>query len=476
MIFTSFNFLLFFPTVILIYYLIPIKFRWKFILISSLFFYASIKPVYILLLLLISFFTYFFTLLIDSKTYNKKILLITSIITILSPLFFFKYYNSINTFIISILQTSKLKFDLPEINFLLPIGISYYTFMSIGYIIDVYNEEIKAEKKFGLVTLFLSFFPLVLSGPIERAENMFSQFKNKLKFNYKKTVYGFKLILWGYFLKLVLADNLALYLNPIFNEVNLHSGKTILLAVFLFPFQIYGDLGGYSLIAIGTASVMGINVRINFNKPFFSKSMSEFWRRWHMSLISWITDYIYTPISFYLRKFKLTGIIFSLLITFLVAGIWHEASLSFIIWGLIQGSIISFEAISKRKKNQFEKKFNLKNNKFYILFCIILVYILFSISLIFGGAFNSFSESIISINRILSNSDPLYINQRILIKSLLVIILILLTEFRDEYYPNKWLLFENKKGYIRWISYYSIILIILFFGVFNQDDFIYFQF
>jgi len=177
--------------------------------------------------------------------------------------------------------------------------------MAIGYTIDVYNEEIEAEKNLGIVGLFLSFFPLILSGPIERAGSMFPQFKNKLAFNYQKAVNGFQLMLWGYFMKLVVADRLAIYLDPIFTDIDHQSGSTIFLATLLYPIQVYGDLGGYTLIAIGTANILGIDVRPNFNRPFFASSMSQFWRRWHMSLISWITDYIYTPISFSLRKFKI---------------------------------------------------------------------------------------------------------------------------------------------------------------------------
>ena len=328
MIFTSLNFLVFFPTVIVLYYIIPKQFRWNFLLITSLFFYINIKPIYALLLLGISLITYIFALLIEKESSNKKRerLLIGSIILIILPLFFFKYFNFVNDSIFLILENLGLSWNLPEISFLLPIGISFYTFMAIGYVIDVYNEETRAEKNFGLITLFLSFFPLVLSGPIERAPSMLPQFKHKLEFNYQKIVNGLQLMLWGYFMKLVVADRIAIYVGQIFDHVDQHSGSTLFLATLLYPIQVYGDLGGYSLLAIGAANVMGINVRPNFNRPFFSTSMSDFWRRWHMSLITWLTDYLYTPLSFGLRKYKIWGIVIALMLTFIISGIWHGAA------------------------------------------------------------------------------------------------------------------------------------------------------
>lgn len=475
MIFNSLNFLIFFPIVIIIYYLIPYRFRWGFLLLASYFFYINLNPFYVLLLAGVTLTTYIFTLIIDqAKTdQKKKILLIINIIVTLLPLFFFKYYTFINDGIISMLQHSGLRWPLPEIKLLLPVGISFYTFMAIGYSIDVYNEDVKAERNIGLIALFLSFFPLVLSGPIERGTNMIPQFKDKQTFNYDKVVYGLKLILWGYFMKLVIADRVSIYTNAVFENAVHHSGPTLLLSSLLYPIQVYCDLGGYSLIAIGCAAVMGFNVMPNFNRPFFATSMSVFWRRWHMSLISWMTDYIYTPLSLTLRKFRIWGIIIALMLTFIISGIWHGAAMTFIIWGAIQGIILSIEALTNKKKDSFEKRYNLKKNKGYILITSTFTYLLFSFSLLFGGCVDSVSQSFYVIKTIFGNFGPVYVDGLTLLFSFIGILILFVSEFRDEYFHDKYLLFNNRNMMIRWSAYVITLVMVLMNGVFTGNQFIY---
>jgi len=226
---------------------------------------------------------------------------------------------------------------MPEISLILPLGISYYTFVAIGYTIDVYNEKVKAEKNIGIVGLLLSFFPLILSGPIERSGNLMPQFKTGRKFDSDMLGSGLKMMLLGYFMKLVVADRLALYVDAVYNNITHHNGVSLSFASILYPLQVYADLGGYSLIAIGTAKALGINVMQNFNRPFYAKSMAQFWRRWHISLISWLTDYIYTPLVFSFRKYKMGGVLTALMITFFLSGVWHGANITFVVWGIIQG-------------------------------------------------------------------------------------------------------------------------------------------
>ena len=388
MVFTSLNFFIFFPAVIIIYFLLPQKFRWIFLLIASYYFYINIKPVYALLLAGVTLTTWFFTILIEKakSEKRKRLLLIADIVITLLPLFFFKYFNFVNEGIFTLLDFAGLRWPLPNISLLLPVGISFYTFMALGYAIDVYNDDIKAEKNFGIVALFLSFFPVVMSGPIERATNMFHQFSGKLKFNADMFVKGSQLILWGYFMKLVVADRLGIYIDAVFNNAEQHVGSSLLLATFMQPIRVYGDLGGYSLIAIGCAKVMGINVIPNFNRPFFATTMSEFWRRWHMSFIKWLTDYIYTPLSFSFRKYRIWGIVTALMLTFIISGIWHGAALGFIIWGAMQGMILSIETLTKKRKDFFEKKYLLNSKWWYIMWGCMLTYSLYAFSLIFGTA------------------------------------------------------------------------------------------
>ncbi len=361
MVFTSLNFLIFFPTVIILYYLTPKKFKYLILLFASLYFYINIKPIFALLLISISIITYFITIYIEKEEHEKRRsrLLSFGIVLLLAPLFFFKYYNFVNENIIIFLENIGLRIELPEISLLLPIGISFYTFMAIGYVLDVYSDEVEAEKNYGYVLLFLSFFPLVLSGPIERANNMIPQFKFPKNLVYDNVSAGLKLMLWGYFMKLVVADRLGIYTGAVYSNFEHHNGTSLLFASILYPFQVYADLGGYSLIAIGSARILGIKVMPNFNRPFFATSMSELWRRWHMSLITWLTDYLYTPLSFHLRKFKIWGIVIALMLTFIISGVWHGANWTFIVWGAVQGIILSFEALSNKKKSFFEKKHDL---------------------------------------------------------------------------------------------------------------------
>lgn len=478
MVFTSFNFLIFFPSVILIFYVLPKSFRWPFLLFVSYFFYININPIYSLLLLAVTITTYLFTNLIDKidSDNKKKLLLIADIILTLLPLFFFKYYDFLNQSIFGILKLYGFRWPLPNLSLLLPVGISFYTFMALGYSIDVYNENIKAEKNFMKVALFISFFPIVLSGPIERAGNMFHQFKDKLEFNYEKTVKGLQLMLWGYFMKLVIADRVAIYVSAIFNNIEHHSGISLLFATLLYPIQVYGDLGGYSLIAIGCANVMGIDIIPNFHRPFFSTSMSEFWRRWHISLISWLTDYIYTPISFSLRKYKTWGIVIALIFTFLISGIWHGAALIYIIWGTFQGIVLSVEVLTRRGKAIFEKKYNLNGNIWYIFISCIFTYVLFAFSLLIGGAVDSISNAFVVIGKIFTNTQSLFIDDSTLVYAFMGIILLFLSEFRDEYFPDKFKLFDSKSVIIRWVAYLSISILVIMIGVFNGGQFIYFQF
>jgi D-alanyl-lipoteichoic acid acyltransferase DltB (MBOAT superfamily) len=376
----------------------------------------------------------------------------------------------------SVLDTFQIRWPLPEIKYFLPVGISFYTFMAIGYIVDVYNEEIKPEKNIGLLALFISFFPLILSGPIERAKNMLPQFVAKKVLDYTMVSEGLKLMLWGYFMKLVVADRLGIYVDAIYNNISQHNGNSLLFASFLYPFQLYADLGGYSLIAIGTAKILGINVMQNFRQPFFATSMSDFWRRWHISLISWLTDYVYTPLSFKLRNFGIWGIIFALLITFMISGIWHGAELTFLVWGIIQGIFLSIEAMTNRNKGKFEKRYDLIGKWWYIFSGISLTYILFTGSLIFSRS-STLDDSFLVFKRIFTIPGPLFIGPpSTLIYSLLGLFMLLFKDFTDEFIPTGVQFFENKHKFVRVMSYSTIIILILLIGVFDGGQFIYFQF
>jgi len=477
MVFTSLNFLIFFPAVILLFYLTPSRFRWLTLLISSYFFYLNIEPVFGILTAAITISTYIFTRLIDraEKDSKKSVLMYINVIIILLPLFFFKYFSALNDGVFTILEAYNIRWALPKITFLLPVGISYYTFMAIGYTVDVYNEEMKAEKNIGIVALFISFFPLILSGPIERATNMIPQFKSELKLNPSNFKTGLQLILWGYFMKLVVADRLAIYIDVVYGNLEYHNGNSILLASILYPIQIYGDLGGYSLIAIGVSKVLGLNVMPNFERPFFATSMAVFWRRWHISLIKWLTDYVYTPLAFTYRKYGIWGIVLALMITFVLSGIWHAATLSFLVWGFLQGIFLSIEALLNKRRSRFVKKYKLMTSTIYIFLSIFFTYILFAVSEVFIRA-ETIEDAILVFKKIAFERGVIFLDLTTLAYGFIGSIILFMSEFREEYFPKKLLFFKNGNVLVRFASYLFVSLLILWIGILNGGQFIYFKF
>ena len=478
MTFTSFNFLIFFPAVVIIYNVLPQRLRVWFLLASSYFFYINMQPIYALLLVIVTISTYLFVKSIYNakKEESKEILRTCGIIVTLLPLFFFKYFSFINTLIADLLSNIGISVSLPQVTWALPVGISFYTFMAIGYIIDVYNEEVDFEPNFGATGLFLSFFPIVLSGPIERAGNMFPQFKNFKDSTYEDLRKGFLLILWGYFMKLCVADRLGLYIDAVYADLSNMGGKTITLVTLLYPFQVYADLGGYSLTALGAARCIGIKVIPNFNRPFFATSMSEFWRRWHMSLITWLTDYVYTPLSFTFRRWKIWGIFVSLMLTFFISRLWHGASWTFIVWGIVQGIYLSIEALLLKKRIDFERKHCLTSKWWYIFICCGLVFFLFAFSQIFGRV-SSINDARIVISKISEFDGVLYRSNSGLSIGLICLAVLMLYDFLREYFPS--ILpnpFASKIWIVRYISFVTLILSILIFGELNNSQFIYFNF
>lgn len=477
MTFTSFKFLLFFPLVVILYNIVPKKARVWYLLAVSYAFYAFMQPVYLVLLAIVTLVTYWITRwmgCVDDDNKKRKIQ-VAGIILVLLPLFLFKYFNFVNESIGALLGVWGITVNMPTIQWLLPVGISFYTFMAIGYIVDVYNEEVNVEKNIGSVGLFLSFFPIILSGPIERAGNMFPQLNNLRRSEPQDLTAGAKMMLWGYFMKLCVADRLALYVDAVFGNIAHHNGTSLAFASLLYPIQVYADLGGYSLIAIGAARCMGMRIIPNFNRPFFATSMSELWRRWHMSLIQWLTDYIYTPISFALRSWKVWGIVVSLMLTFLISGVWHGAALTFIVWGLVQGVYLSIEALVQKKRSNFEKKHNLEKNPIYIFLCCLIVFVLFAISQVFGKC-ATVEEGWQVLLKIFSDRGTMFMDSSTLGYAGVMVFVLAFKDLRDEFFPTKLRFFESKYIVVRFLSYLFVLFLIVNMGVLDAGQFIYFQF
>lgn len=333
MIFNSIAFAIFLPIVFILYWILPHRFRWLLLLISSYYFYMSWNIKYVGLIFFTTLISYLCALMIE-KTQSikfKRFYMMTSIIISIGILFLFKYFNFFSESVCNILNTFSIKLHPITLKLLLPVGISFYTFQTLSYVIDVYKGEVKAERHFGQYATFISFFPQLVAGPIERTKNLLPQIKSEHQFCYDKAVYGLRLMAWGFFKKILIADNLAIYVDKIYGNLSQYQGFSLIIATLFFTFQIYCDFSGYSDIAIGTAKLFNIDLMANFKSPYFSASVHEFWSRWHISLSTWFRDYVYIPLGGN-RCTKLRHN-FNLLITFLISGLWHGANWTYVVWG-----------------------------------------------------------------------------------------------------------------------------------------------
>lgn len=337
MLFNSFSYLLFFPVVCLLYFALPFRWRTAFLLLASYYFYMCWRWEYVVLIMVQTEINFLCGLKMEhTRTpVARKALLITGIILTLAILCFFKYYNFVNDSLGNLFAFLQIPYHVPSLNILLPIGISFHTFQSLGYIIDVYRGKIPIERSFTKFALFVSLFPLLVAGPIERANHLLPQLERNHRFDVARLSSGLKLMLWGFFKKVVIADRLADYVNQIYGHPADFSGSTLALATYFFAFQIYCDFSGYSDIAIGSARVLGFDLMQNFNLPYLSRSISEFWQRWHISLSTWFRDYLYIPLGGSRVSLARWGL--NILIVFTVSGLWHGASWVFVIWGGLHG-------------------------------------------------------------------------------------------------------------------------------------------
>lgn len=449
------------------------------LLVASYFFYGWWDWRLLFLIVFISTFNYFSGIGISKqkKEHQRKFLLILSLFINLGLLGFFKYYNFFIENLSGIFSIFGNPLNISTLNILLPIGISFYTFQNISYIIDVYREEILPEKNILIFFNLVAFFPKLVTGPIEKSSNILPQLNKKRVFDYNLSVDGLRQILWGIFKKIVIADNCAFFVNEIFNNTSYYPGSTLLLGVFLFSFQIYADFSGYSDIAIGSAKLLGINLMQNFNYPYFAESVADFWRRWHISFSNWLRDYIFIPLQFKYRDLGVWGNILSIMITFILCGLWHGANWTFIVWGFLHGTYMSFSLLTQKRRRLFIN--NIINRNFINSFLKILTtFILVSFAWIFFKVENLsqawlvikriFSASLFSIPQVTPMSD-------LAITIFFIFVLVGIEWFqRDNEYALQFI-GNNKSRIVRWGTYYFILLLIFSFGG-NPGQFIYIQF
>ena len=502
MLFNSLHFMIFFPIVVLLYFAIPRKMRCIWLLIASYYFYMSWNAKYAILIAFSTLITYGSGLLID-KTGNfelnkekqiryKKYVVAASLLINLGILFFFKYFTFALENINALLSNMHVQLIQNPFDFILPVGISFYTFQALGYTIDVYRGDIKAERSFVKYALFVSFFPQLVAGPIERSGNLLSQIDNvekQSKWNYARVTEGLITMIWGFFMKMVIADRAAVLVNTVFDSYYMFDSFELITASVFFTIQIYCDFASYSTIAIGAAQVLGFGLMENFDTPYLSNSIKDFWRRWHISLSTWFRDYLYIPLGgsrcSKWKKYR------NLMITFLVSGMWHGANWTYVVWGGIHGIYQIIGAELQPVKKMINQKLHTKENSFsYRLGQITITFCLVDFAWIFFRA-NSISQAFEYIERIATRWNPwilfngglyeLGLNQfemHVFIVALIALILIDLLKYKTNLKVQEFL--REQCIWFRWGAILLGIATIFIYGqygeAFDAQAFIYFQF
>jgi len=487
MLFNSLAFAIFLPIVFILYWFVTnksLKVQNTFLLISSYFFYSFWDWRFLFLLMFSTFLDYFTALKIYNSlsTKTKKIWLGISVIANLGFLGFFKYYNFFSASAASLFSSLGFSIHTSMLSIILPLGISFYTFHGLSYVFDIYNGKIKPADNLVDYSLFVSFFPLLVAGPIERATHLLPQVQNPRKFDYSKVVDGLRQILWGVFKKVVIADNCAQYANIIFNNSSDYSGTTLLLGAVFFSFQIYGDFSGYADIAIGTARLLGFELLRNFAFPYFSRDIAEFWRRWHISLTSWFRDYLYIPLGG--SKCGIWKKVRNIFIIFLISGFWHGANWSFIVWGALNAIYII--PLILVKKNRDNLGIVAQGKLFPSLKDIVnigLTFLLTTFAWIFFRAANTryaleyienLFKGLFHKSAYVQTLNFLILNVGITLPVLIVGFILIEWFGREQKYAIENIGIKYPK-LVRWSFYYSIVIAIFFFTG-QKQQFIYFQF
>lgn len=489
--FNSFDYIFLLAATVGIYYFLPLKLRRVMLLFGSFAFYAGWNAKYLLLMLAVIFVTYIAAIFIVKYEKYKKAILLTSTVAVFLLLFYFKYLNFAINSINAVFNT-----QLNLLNIVLPVGISFYIFQSVGYVIDVYRNSEICERNLISYALFISFFPQLVAGPIERSKNMLDQFKIKHKLDLENIKNGRTLVLIGLVQKVVIADRLATFVTNVFDKYQQSSPFTLVVAVIFFAFQVYCDFNAYSMIAIGSAKMLGFKLMRNFNNPYLSRSFAEYWSRWHISLSTWFQDYIFTPFVWsnplkkISPKFSKPPMRTGLLIVFLVSGFWHGANWTYVIWGLIHAFYRIVGATIAKPKKKFYKKHKInRNNPLLIASDVIIVFALNCFTYIFFRA-NTITHALGYIKCMFVNSvaEPLAIDafglgmgdiilSVILIFTIIVSQIVIELKYKDKSIDK---IIDEKNAFIQGVVYAGLFLAIVVLGQYGinyvENPFIYFQF
>lgn len=479
MLFNSLEFLFFFPIVVGVFFALPHRFRWALLLLASYYFYMCWKPEYVLLILASTLIDYFAARGMEKAGDRRKLkqaLLGLSLATNLGLLFGFKYFNFFNDSVRAVCDRFNIFYDVAAFDVLLPVGISFYTFQTLSYSIDVYRGKKTAERHFGLFALYVSFFPQLVAGPIERPSHLIPQFRREQKFDPIRAGSGLRLMLFGFVKKLVVADRLAVYVDSVYADPSMHSGPTLAIATIFFAIQIYCDFSGYSDIAIGVSRIMGFDLMTNFRRPYFSKSLAEFWRRWHISLSTWFRDYVY--ISLGGNKVSWRRHLINLMAVFLISGLWHGANWTFIIWGGIHGLVLCLSVATQNwRENLPGQAFIKRHSAIHQVMQVLMVFLIVNLAWVFFRAANV-SDAMTILERIVTfQGSGLYTGDlTAFVHALFAISLLFCAEAYAEWKPESTVNWLGRAPILRSVTCAAIVLLILLTGVFDSGQFIYFQF
>jgi D-alanyl-lipoteichoic acid acyltransferase DltB (MBOAT superfamily) len=482
MLFNSVEFLVFYLVVLAGYFALPAPRRWMLLLAASYWFYMGWEPEYALLLLFSTAVNFGSAIAIGaaSNPNVRRAWLGVGVGTSLALLFGFKYLDFFSESVEATLRAFSLDVDLPIFDILLPVGISFYTFQAIGYTVDVYRRRVPAERHFGIFALFVSFFPQLVAGPIERSSNLLPQFRETKRFDPADVAFGLRIILWGLFKKVVIADQVALVVNTVYANPEAYDGPYLLFATAMFAVQIYCDFSGYSDIAIGTARIMGYRLMENFRRPYFSTSIGEFWRRWHISLMSWLRDYVYTSMGGFQRSRLLA--MRGVFVVFLLSGIWHGANWTFVVWGVIHGLAAVTSTLTAAPRKTLVRAIRLDRvralhvavQRFVVVSIVVLAFVFFRAQ--------SLGEALMILGRLadwhgtqLSTLWTLGLPRFEMMIALLSIAVLFATEWSQERKPA-WIDALWSQRWVRWATYVTGFYVVGCFGVFGRVEFIYFQF
>ncbi|PBQ31614.1 membrane-bound O-acyltransferase family protein [Sphingobacteriaceae bacterium] len=468
MLFNSLHFLFFLPVVVLLYYLLAPRFRWILIFFASCYFYMAFIPKYILILFLVIIIDYFSALKIErSEGKSRRYWLVASLLSNIVLLCFFKYFGFLNENLVSVFSLFGKEFHPINLNIILPIGLSFHTFQSMSYTIEVYKGRQKAERHIGYFANYVLFFPQMVAGPIERYETLGNELRAEHKPLYQNFSDGFKLILFGLFVKMAIADNIAPVVNQVYQDPLRYNSLEVLAAIFLFSFQIYADFYGYSTIAVGCARLLGISIMDNFKTPYLSKSVSEFWSRWHISLSTWFRDYLYIPLGG--NRVALPRWTFNILVVFMVSGLWHGASWTFVVWGALHGVMLLLERyFSTIFKFKIKEEWSILN-----FFLTVKTFLVTSFIWIFFRAEN-FAKAKDIIKAVIKNNAVAFSDLPLILPACFAILLVLTDIF---IYNSR---FDRKLNSFhtpyRWAVYAVLVFCLFALAGTQKFAFIYFQF